>query len=148
MHSIDKTAFALVTDGENVDAIIGWQETIQCDITSTPSRDNEFAQVVWGGTPDQWVALQYCRGIDYLLTDHNGKFRRFLFEELEYPFEVRQSLLCEIHVVHGNHRLVRLAVRDLRLMAVSFVLIWMGLGRFAALPEVRASMYACTSSIA
>lgn len=148
-HSINKAAFALVADGEDVDAIFCGQETVQCDVTGAPFRDNEFAQVVRGGTPNQRVALQYRRGIDDLFTGRDRKFRHFLFEELEYPFEVGQRLLCEIHLGHGNHRAVRLDVRDLFLVSVSLVPARaIGLGRFAVLPEVRASMYVRTSSIA
>ena len=141
---IGEAAFALVADGEDVDAVFGRQESIQRHIAGAPFGDDEFAQVVRGGTTDQGMTLQYRGGIDDFFTDHHGEIRCFVFEELEYPFEVGQCLFGEMHFGHGGHRAVRLAVRALGLVSVRAT----GLGRFAAFPEVRARMYACTSSIA
>ena len=97
-----------------------------------------------GGASDQGVALQYRGGFNDLFTNRDGKVRCFLFEELEYPFEVSQCLFGEINIGHGNQRVVRLAVRAFGFVSSRA----MGWGRFAVFPEVRASMYACTSSIA
>ncbi len=101
-RSIDEAALALVTDGEYVDAIFCGQEAIQRDITRVSFRDDEFAQVVRGGASDQGVALQYRGGIDDFFACHYCKARCFLFEELEYPFEVGQRLFCEMHLGHGE----------------------------------------------
>ena len=142
--SIGEAAFALVADGEDVDAVFGGQEAVQRNIAGMSFGDDEFAQVVRGGATDQGMTLQYRGGIDDFLTDNDGEVRCLLFEELEYPFEVGQRLFGEMHFWHGDHRAVRLAVLALGLVSVRAT----GLGRCAAFPEVRASMYACTSSIA
>jgi len=143
-RSIDESALALMADGEDVDAIFCGQEAIQRDVTRVPFRDDEFAQVVRGWASDQWVALQYRGGIDDLFTHRAGEVRCFLFEEFEYPFEVGQCAFGEMHFWHGNQRVVRLVGRALSLVSVRTI----DFGRFAGLPAVRASMYACTSSIA
>lgn len=100
-RSIDEAAFALMADGKDVDAIFCRQEAIQRHVTGTPFRDDEFAQVVRGGASDQGVALQYRGGIDDLFTNRDSEIRCFLFEELEYPFEVGQCLFCEMHLGNG-----------------------------------------------
>ena len=51
-QSIDKSTFALVANGEDVDAIFERQETIQRNIARASLGDDQFAQVVRGGASD------------------------------------------------------------------------------------------------
>ena len=55
--SVGEATFALVADGEDVDAVVFGQVAIQGDIAGAALRDDEFAQVVRGGATDQRVAL-------------------------------------------------------------------------------------------
>jgi len=67
-------------------------ETVECDVTRTSARDDEFPQFMFDGAPDQGMALQYGDGF----LDQSDRFRRrrriALGQEIGQPLEVGERL--------------------------------------------------------
>ena len=86
-------------DSEDVHSVLFRQVAIQCNIACPPFRNHQFTQVTNWPT-DQWMALQYFGGINYLVGCLGGNGWCFSCEEVENSLKVGEGALAEIDRGH------------------------------------------------
>jgi len=56
--SRDEADFALVTDGQDADLVLRYQESVQSDVTRRAVRNHQFADVAMNASPQQRVCSE------------------------------------------------------------------------------------------
>jgi hypothetical protein len=119
--SRDEANFALVSDGENSDLVLRYQEAVQSDVACRTVRNHKFADVAVNAPPQQRVSAKIVDGRSDRLRS------RYRCVGVLFPQNLKGSLRMSERPCRINYRR-------------------QGFGRSVAVPCARRVIQACTSS--